>query len=140
MAARPSTSGWACGAPAGAGLRAEGDRHLASVVAEMDVTELHARLIPEESSYGGAMLRRFDQYRTGLRELTELGNQARAIPERDDDGKAALETLTRYRELDRLDDVIADTAALLNLDRSWREAWSGRSAPSAPTWSRSSRC
>lgn len=107
--------------------RAAGDTALANVVRDYEDTQLHAHLIPEQSRYGGAMLGRYEEYTRSFRELTELGNQARAIPERDYDRAAALETLTRYhhvgQELDALDDVIADTAALLNLDRVWPEAW-----------------
>lgn len=114
-------------------LRAEGDRRMASVIGEMDVTELHAKLIPEESRYGGRMLRRYDEYSRGVRELTDLGNEARAIPEDDYNRKDALARLTAYRDkaaqLDRLDDVIADTAAFLNRDRVWLEAWRRQEGP-----------
>lgn len=114
-------------------LRAEGDRRMASVIGEMDVTELHAKLIPEESRYGGRMLRRYDEYSRGVRELTDLGNEARAIPEDDYNGKDAQTRLTAYRDkaaqLDRLDDVIADTAAFLNRDRGWLEAWQRQEGP-----------
>lgn len=107
--------------------RAEGDTAMANVVRDYEVTEVHARLIPEDSRYGGLMLRRYDEYTKGFAELTELGNQARAIPERAYTSKDSLERLTAYRDkataLDHLDDVIADTAALLNRDRAWPEAW-----------------
>lgn len=114
-------------------LRAEGDRRMASVVGDLDTTELHARLIPEESRYGGRVLRRYDEYTRGVRELTDLGNDARAIPERDYDRRDARTRLTAYRdkalELDQLDDVIADTAAFLNRDRVWVEAWGRQEGP-----------
>ncbi|WP_170233539.1 DUF5129 domain-containing protein [Ornithinimicrobium humiphilum] len=113
--------------------RAEGDRRLAAVVADYEVTELHARLIPEESRYGGLMLRRYDEYKQGFRELTDLGNEVRSLGERDYDRKETLARLTAYRdrarELDDLDDVIADTAALLNRDRAWPEAWQRQVRP-----------
>lgn len=114
-------------------LRAEGDRRMASVVGDADVTELHARLIPEDSRYGGLVLRRFDEYTAGLRALTELGNEVRSIPESDYNRRASKERLTAYRdqalELDTLDDVIADTAAFLGRERLWREAWDRQEAP-----------
>ena len=114
-------------------LRAEGDRRMASVVGDADVTELHARLIPEDSRYGGLVLRRFDEYTAGLRTLTELGNEVRSIPESDYNRRASKERLTAYRdqalELDNLDDVIADTAAFLGRERLWREAWDRQEAP-----------
>lgn len=107
--------------------RAAGDTAMANVVRDYDETQVHANLIPEQSRYGGAMLGRYEEYTAAFRELTELGNQARGISERDYDTPDALSTLTQYQEkgqaLDELDDVIADTAALLNLDRAWPEAW-----------------
>ncbi|QDO87710.1 DUF5129 domain-containing protein [Ornithinimicrobium ciconiae] len=107
--------------------RAAGDRAMANVVRDYDETQVHANLIPEQSRYGGAMLERYADYTAAFRELTELGNQARSIPETSYDSSDSLSTLTRYQhageELDTLDDVIADTAALLNLDRAWPQAW-----------------
>lgn len=113
--------------------REEGDRRMAEVVADYEVTELHARLIPEESRYGGLMLRRYDEYVSGFRELTDLGNEARSIEEKDYVSKGSLAVLTAYREkaveMDELDDVIADTAAFLNRDRAWLEAWKRQVGP-----------
>ena len=107
--------------------RAAGDRAMANVVRDYDVTQVHANLIPESSRYGGAMLRRHEEYTQTFRELTELGNQARAIPASSYDTTQTLSTLTSYQEtaegLDSLDDVIADTAALLNLDQAWPQSW-----------------
>lgn len=113
--------------------RAEGDERMASVVRDYETTELHARLIPEGSRYGGQMLRRYDEYQQGFRELTELGNEVRSIPERRYNKADSLERLTAYRdkarELDRLDDVIADTAALLNRDQARPQAWQRQESP-----------
>lgn len=114
-------------------MRKEGDERMASVVRDYEVTELHARLIPEESRYGGLMLRRYDEYVSGFRELTDLGNQARSIPESGYNRRGSLERLTAYRDkalaMDHLDDVIADTAALLNLDNAWPQAWERQVEP-----------
>ncbi|MCK0110862.1 DUF5129 domain-containing protein [Ornithinimicrobium sp. F0845] len=113
--------------------RAAGDRAMANVVRDYDETQVHANLIPEESRYGGAMLRRYEDYTASFRELTELGNRAKGIPESSFDSKASLSTLTEYQEageaLDTLDDVIADTAALLNLDHTWPKSWERQVAP-----------
>lgn len=107
--------------------RAAGDHSMANVVRDYEATEMNAKLIPTESRYGGAMLKKFDSYMTGFRELTELGNEARSIPESRYDTPGAVQTLNDYRDraasLDDLDDVIADTAVLLNMDNSWAEAW-----------------
>jgi len=113
--------------------RSAGDRAMANVVRDYDETQLHANLIPEESRYGGAMLGRYQEYTASFADLTELGNRAKGIPESRFDSKESLATLTEYQEageaLDALDDVIADTAALLNLDRAWPEAWERQVAP-----------
>lgn len=113
--------------------RAAGDHSMANVVRDYEATEMNAKLIPQESRYGGAMLKRFDTYMTGFRALTDLGNEAKAIPESRYDCSAAVQTLTDYRDravsLDELDDVIADTAVLLNMDNSWPEAWSRQVDP-----------
>lgn len=113
--------------------RAAGDRAMANVVRDYDETQVHANLIPEDSRYGGLMLGRYQEYTASFRELTELGNEAKGIPESSYDRKDALTRLTAYQEagedLDQLDDVIADTAALLNLDRAWPEAWERQVAP-----------
>ena len=107
--------------------RAAGDEAMASVVADHEVTELHARLIPDSSRYGGLMLRRYDDYLAGFRELTELGNEVRGIKEKDYVKAENVKQLEAYRDkavaMDHLDDVIADTSALLNRDRAWPQAW-----------------
>lgn len=107
--------------------RAAGDEAMANVVRDYEETQVHANLIPEQSRYGGAMLGRYQEYTRSFRELTELGNQARSIPESRYDRPESLRTLERYRQaaedLDQLDDVIADSSALLNMDRAWPEAW-----------------
>lgn len=113
--------------------RGEGDRRMASVVNDYEVTKLHAHLIPENSRYGGLMLRRYEDYQRGFRELTGLGNEARAFTDRDINTTKAVERLTAYRDkarsMDKLDDVIADTAALLNLDNAWPQAWARQVEP-----------
>lgn len=104
-----------------------GDRAMANVVRDYEETQIHANLIPEESRYGGAMLGRYEEYTAQFRTLTDLGNRAKGIPENAYDSADTVSTMTEYREtaesLDTLDDVIADTAALLNLDRAWPQAW-----------------
>ncbi|GAA1984205.1 hypothetical protein GCM10009718_21960 [Isoptericola halotolerans] len=113
--------------------RAAGDRAMANVVRDYDETELHTHVIPAESRYGGAMLERFAGFQRGFRELVELGDTARAVPESDYDSRRVLQTLTHYQEkadeLDQLDDVIADTAAFLNRDGSWPEVWARQTEP-----------
>lgn len=113
--------------------RAAGDRAMANVVRDYEATQLHAALIPQDSRYGGLMLRRHDEYTRGFREMVELGNEARDVPERDHDSREAVSRLAAYEKkatsLDHLDDVIADTAALLSRDSTWAEAWDRQVAP-----------
>lgn len=113
--------------------RAAGDAAMAAVVRDHEVTELHARTIPAASRYGGLVLRRHDDYRSGFRRLVGLGDEARAIPERRYDSRHAVRRLAAYEQeatsLDHLDDVIADTAAFLNRDSTWVEAWNRQVAP-----------
>jgi hypothetical protein len=113
--------------------REAGDAAMAGVVADHEVTRLHATVLPEGSRYGGLMLRRHDDYTRGFREMVELGDEVRAIPERELDTRRAVERHTAYAQkatsLDRLDDVIADTAAFLNRDSRWVEAWERQVSP-----------
>lgn len=113
--------------------RAAGDASFANVVRDYEETEVHANLIPADSDFGGRMLRKYDEYTAGFARLTDLGNRARAIPESHYDSNQTLQVMTDYRDeavsLDHLDDVIADTAALLNLDRGWETAWSRQMSP-----------
>lgn len=113
--------------------RTAGDAAMASVVAEHEVTRLHATVLPQGSRYGGMMLQRHDEYTRGFREMVELGDEVRAIPEGKLDTRAAVERHTAYeqraRSLDHLDDVIADTASFLNRDSRWVQAWERQVAP-----------
>ncbi|HCX85476.1 MAG TPA: DUF5129 domain-containing protein [Micrococcales bacterium] len=113
--------------------RAAGDTAYANVVRDLDVTQVHARVIPESSRYGGAMLERLDEYTQAFRTLTPLAGEAQAIPERDYDSPAALATLTRFRaeaeRLDALDDVIAATATFLTRGATWESVWAHEVEP-----------
>lgn len=113
--------------------RTVGDAAMASVVAEHEVTRLHATVLPEDSRYGGMMLQRHDEYTRGFRELVGLGDEVRAIPAKDLDTRRAVERHAAYERtatsLDHLDDVIADTATFLNRDSRWVEAWERQVAP-----------
>lgn len=112
--------------------RAEGDRSFANVVRDYEETEVHANLIPVESVFGWLMKRKFDEYTSGFASLTTWGNQARSVPASNYDTQETLDLMESYRDkpvkLDHLDDVIADTAALLNMDNGWAEAWSRQEA------------
>ncbi|WP_192796603.1 DUF5129 domain-containing protein [Serinicoccus kebangsaanensis] len=108
-------------------LREDADRRLADVQQDAAATERHAKRIPDESRYGFEVLRRFDDYRRGVRELSAMGEQVARLEPRTYNRKATADELTAYQEkaveLDHLDDAIADTAIFLNQDPDWREAW-----------------
>ena len=105
----------------------------ASIDAEAAATERYAFGIPEESRYGFQVLRRLDDYRRGVRELDQLGAEAEAVPPAKHNRRDVLTQLTAYRdkarELDHLDDAIADTAILLNRETSWPDAWERQVSP-----------
>lgn len=113
--------------------RTKGDAALTAVLRDHEVTEVHARLIPQTSRYGGLMLQRYDDYTRGFRTMVQLGDEVSGIPERDHDTARAVERLAAYEtsatSMDHLDDVIADTAALLNRDSVWSQAWYRQVAP-----------
>lgn len=113
--------------------RAEGDRAMAEVVGDLDDIDLHVGLIPEDSEYGGLVLRKHREYTRGFRELTELGNRARGVPESAYDEEESVAVLTEYRDTARrmngLAGTIADTAALLNRDNAWPQAWARQVDP-----------
>ncbi|ANS78330.1 hypothetical protein SGUI_0934 [Serinicoccus hydrothermalis] len=114
-------------------LKEDADRRLADVREDAAATERHAKRIPEESRYGFEVLRRFDDYRRGVRELELLAEEAAQVPAAAYNQKSTVSRLTAYQEkaveLDHLDDAIADTAIFLNQDPDWRQAWGRQVEP-----------
>ncbi|WP_413249398.1 DUF5129 domain-containing protein [Sinomonas flava] len=104
-----------------------GDRSYSSVTMRLDETELNASTIPEESTYGALVLERWHSFRQQHREATELRDRLTALDSKGRSGGKNLADARRYEELcqtlDGLDDAIADSNSLLNLDSRWREAW-----------------
>lgn len=106
---------------------AQGDAAYTSVTLDLDATELNARTIPAESTYGALVLERYREFRAqytrlnGQRlELDAVPKKVRSVP----DGVAQAEAFAEAAvALDKLDDVIADSNAFLNHASNWDEAW-----------------
>jgi uncharacterized membrane protein YgcG len=119
-----------------AGSRRElawGDASYANVSMDLQVTELNANTIPESSRYGSSVLEKHRTFLTRYNTATELSQQVHALSSRDLSRRPNLKLARKYAdaaaELDALDDVIADTNALLNRGSSWAAAWDRQLAP-----------
>lgn len=112
---------------------ARGDASYANVSMDLQVTELNASTIPEASRYGGTVLEKHRTFLSRYNSATELSNQVHALSSRDLSRRPNLKLVRSYAdaaaELDVLDDVIADTNALLNRGASWPAAWDHQLAP-----------
>jgi uncharacterized membrane protein YgcG len=112
---------------------ARGDASYASVSMDLPVTELNASTIPESSRYGSTVLEKHRGFLAKYSTATELSNQVHALSARELSRRPRLKLVRSYAdaaaELDALDDVIADTNALLNRGSSWAPAWDRQLAP-----------
>lgn len=110
-----------------------GDRSYSSVSTDLDVTELNASTIPSSSSYGSLVLEKHLTFLSHYNRATELSHHVHAMTRADLSRRANLKVAREYAaaaaELDALDDVIADTNALLNHGSTWRTAWEHQLAP-----------
>lgn len=108
-------------------------RHYTQVTTDYDVTRIRAELIPADDAHGAQVLARFgwfeDRYASLTRAFNGFGERrgaqwfemglrvkARAMEE-------------QARELDSLDDAIANAAALLTLSEGWQKAWHNELGP-----------
>ncbi|WP_258229319.1 DUF5129 domain-containing protein [Arthrobacter sp. HMWF013] len=119
-----------------AGSRKEverGDRSYASVSTDLDVTELNARTIPEDSRYGSSVLEKHRTFLNRYNAATGLSNRVHALSPRALSRRSSLKLAREYAdaaaELDALDDVISDSNALLNRGSTWPTAWDRQLAP-----------
>lgn len=112
---------------------ARGDRGYANVSMDLDVTELNARTIPAASSYGSMVLEKYRTFLSRYNTAAALSAQVHAFTGRELSRRRNLKLIRQYAdstaELDSLDDVIADSNALLNLASGWPEAWDRQVAP-----------
>jgi len=109
-----------------------GDRAYASVTLQLQETELNASTIPDSSAYGARVLERWHTLEAQLREASVLRGKLSVLTPKQRSAGANVAEAVRFQEqaetLDGLDDAIADSNALLNLNSSWREAWRNQSA------------
>ncbi|MET3921593.1 DUF5129 domain-containing protein [Arthrobacter sp. UYEF20] len=112
---------------------ARGDASYANVSMDLQVTELNAGTIPEASRYGSTVLEKHRSFMAKYNTATGLSNQAHAFSAKELSRRRNLALVRSYAdaaaELDALDDVIADTNALLNRGSSWDRAWDRQLAP-----------
>ncbi|WP_426978166.1 DUF5129 domain-containing protein [Pseudarthrobacter sp. O4] len=112
---------------------ARGDASYANVSMDLQVTELNAGTIPEASRYGSTVLEKHRSFMAKYNTATGLSNQAHAFSAKELSRRPNLALVRSYAdaaaELDALDDVIADTNALLNRGSSWAPAWDRQLAP-----------
>lgn len=110
-----------------------GDRSYSNVSMDLDVTELNAGTIPESSRYGSRVLEKHRTFLTRYAAATELSNQVHALAKRSLSRRKNLKLARQFAdsaaELDALDDVIADSNALLNRADTWPTAWDRQLAP-----------
>ncbi|MCG2621266.1 DUF5129 domain-containing protein [Arthrobacter sp. I2-34] len=113
--------------------RERGDRSYANVTMDLDATEVNARVIPTTSKYGALVLERYRTFMTAYSAASKLNGQVHAMSNRALAAGRNVKVVRQYAdaaaELDALDDVIADTNALLNRAAGWAKAWDRQVAP-----------
>ncbi|MFZ3453543.1 DUF5129 domain-containing protein [Arthrobacter sp. 7Tela_A1] len=114
-------------------LIAAAERSYSSVSMDLDATEVNARTIPDSSTYGARVLEEYRTFMARYNTATELGNQVRALSEKDLRRRGSTKPVEEFAELsaalDGIDDVIADTNTLLNMAPGWEAAWDRQVAP-----------
>lgn len=110
-----------------------GDQSYANVSIDLEVTELNASTIPESSRYGSIVLEKHRTFLNRYNKAAELSNRVHAFTPQALSRRQSLKLIREYAdavsELDALDDVIADTNALLNRASTWPTAWDRQLAP-----------
>ncbi|KIC67995.1 DUF5129 domain-containing protein [Pseudarthrobacter phenanthrenivorans] len=110
-----------------------GDRSYSNVSMDLDVTELNASTIPGSSRYGSQVLEKHRTFMERYAAATELSNRVHTLGKRSLSSRKSLKLARQFAEsaaeLDALDDVIADSNALLNRAGTWPTAWDRQLAP-----------
>lgn len=110
-----------------------GDAGFANVSLDLPVTELNAKTIPQSSIYGSLVLEKYRNFSTLYNEAADLNQQVHAFGKKELSKAGNVKITARYadlaEELDRLDDVIADTNTLLNKYSGWGGAWDRQTEP-----------
>ncbi|MFJ5860224.1 DUF5129 domain-containing protein [Pseudarthrobacter sp. NPDC092439] len=110
-----------------------GDQSYANVSMDLEVTELNAGTIPGSSRYGGQVLEKHRTFLNRYDLASGLANRVHALSKGSLGMRRNLRLARDYAdaasELDALDDVIADSNALLNRGSTWQTAWDRQLAP-----------
>lgn len=111
----------------------EGNSSYANVSMDLDVTELNAKTINNDSRFGSLVLERYRGFSAAYNDLAELANKANGMDPnchgRKETAKFMKDYAKKATELDRLDDVISDTNMLLNMGSGWADSWERQLAP-----------
>jgi hypothetical protein len=110
-----------------------GNASYANVSMDLEVTELNAKTIGSDSRYGSLVLEKYRGFSSAYNQLAEQSNKANGLETKSHVRKQTALFLEKYAanasELDRMDDVIADTNMLLNMGSGWAGAWARQLAP-----------
>lgn len=110
-----------------------GDAGFASVSLALDTTELNAKTIPDSSSYGALVLKKYRDFSSRYNEASVLNQQVHSFTKKELSQSATVKIVGKYadlaEDLDSLDDVIGDTNTLLNRFSGWEGAWDRQSQP-----------
>lgn len=108
-------------------------RHYAQVTDDYEVTELHARLIPEGETRGARVMAHYrwfrDEYESLTRSWQDLGSPRGAQWFEPGVFQRVSEIERRSAALDSTDDIIAGNAAFLSLSSNWERLWREEQQP-----------
>lgn len=110
-----------------------GDASFANVSLDLEVTELNAKTIPTSSTYGAQVLEKYRNFSNLYNDASGLNQSSHALTKKQLSTGGSVKSTAKYAdlavELDRLDDVIADTNTLLNKYQGWGAAWDRQVGP-----------
>ena len=108
-------------------------RHYAQVTDDYEVTELHARLIPEGETRGAHVLAHYrwfrDEYESLTRSWQDLGSPRGSQWFEPGVFQRVREIKRRSAALESTDDIIASNAAFLSLSSNWERLWRQEQQP-----------
>ena len=108
-------------------------RHYAQVTDDYEVTELHARLIPEGETRGAHVMAHYrwfrDEYESLTRSWQDLGSPRGAQWFEPGVFQRVCEIKRRSAALESTDDIIASNAAFLSLSSNWERLWHQEQQP-----------
>ncbi|GAA1864563.1 hypothetical protein GCM10009715_09660 [Paeniglutamicibacter psychrophenolicus] len=110
-----------------------GNASYSNVSLDLEATELNAKTINDGSRYGSLVLEKYRGFMAAYNNLAAQGNKANDMDPKSHARKETALFMEKYAakatDLDRLDDVIADTNMLLNMGSGWAAAWERQLAP-----------